>query len=475
MRQTRAYTYLDSTCGLCRSCGQLVTARVLAQDDAVYQERLCPRCGSARVKIAESVDWYLRVTRQGVHCRPHAADVAPVRRGCPWDCGPCAFHANACRLPVISITNVCNLRCPICFTYNRPDRAYFMSRDALARAVDRAVEQSGALDLVNITGGEPTQHPDLLSLLQTCRRPEIGRVTVNSNGLRLAEDESLCASMAELGVYVVLSLHTLRPERSRLIHGADVVQAKRKALENLQRHGVGTTLLHVMVGGVNDDEAGDLIALARTHSVVRSVTVQTMTFTGAGGGRFAPRQHIPLDGAARRIEEATAGAMRREHFFPHASAHPLCYSVAYYLKGPDRMWSLTDLVDVATLRRMLAEGYLLRPDAAPDALKSALDRLWAENGDAALLRDLKMLIGRLYPPEHPMTAADRQHVAEEQFLTVYLHAHMDEDTFDLSRLVVCPDQVADPDGRLTPACAYNLFYRKQDERFYAAEPSHAPV
>ena len=50
--------------------------------------------------------------------------------------------------------------------------------------------------------------------------------------------------------------------------------------------------------------------------------------------------------------------------------------------------------------------------------------------------------------------------------TVYLHAHMDEDTFDCSRAMLCPDLVPAEPGRLIPACTYNLFYRMKDERFY---------
>jgi uncharacterized radical SAM superfamily Fe-S cluster-containing enzyme len=72
----------------------------------------------------------------------------------------------------------------------------------------------------------------------------------------------------------------------------------------------------------------------------------------------------------------------------------------------------------------------------------------------------------MYPPGPSLTQAQRQAVAEDNLLTVYLHSHMDEDTLDLSRLVACPDQVPDPDGRLIPACAYNLFYRQKDPRFW---------
>jgi uncharacterized radical SAM superfamily Fe-S cluster-containing enzyme len=434
----------------------------------VYQERLCPSCGSAKARIADSFEWYSRMAKTTVRCKEPKTPGNPVRKGCPWDCGPCRFHANACHLPIFSVTNACNLRCPICFTYNRPDKTYFIDRATLRQLLDKLIEREGPLDLVDVTGGEPTLHPDILLLLRECQRPEIGRVTMNSNGLRLAEDEDLCRRLAEMGVYVILSFNTLRPESARKIHGCDVVSAKLKALENLQSYGVGTTLLNVMIRGVNDDEIGGIVRLAREHSVVRSVTVQTMTYTGQGGKDFGPRDHLPVDGAARAIEAGTGGEMRLEHFFPHPGAHPLCYQVAYYLRSDGRFCSFTEFFSVEQLRRMLEGGYLLHAEGdSQGEFKAAVDRLWAEGGDERLLRTFRAIISELYPPGRPLTRFEQQRTAEKHILTVYLHAHMDEDTFDLARLVVCPDQVPDADGRMVPACAYNLFYRMQDERFFA--------
>ena len=474
MREGRPYTYLRTVQGMCRECGLLVPCRVVEDGGAVYQERLCPTCGPSRARIADSVEWYTRMVRTTVRCKEANLPGRPVREGCPHDCGPCEFHANACHLPVFSVTNACNMACPVCFTYNRDDRQYFMSREELAKLLDRVIERAAPLDLVNVTGGEPTLHPDILSLLAECKRPQIGRVTMSSNGLRLAEDEALCRELARLGVYVILSFNTLDGETSRVIHGRDVVATKLAALKNLQRFGVGTTLLNVMIRGVNDDQVGDIIGLATEYPVVRSVTVQTMAFTGRHGKDFGPRDHMPLDGAAAAVEKATGGRMRREHFFPHPGAHPLCYSVAYYLKAGKRLHSFTDFLSLGQLRDMLTGGYLMQPTAqAADDFRSAIDRLWAEGGDEQLLAELKRLITRLYPPCGALTAFDHQRTGEEATLTVYLHAHMDEDTLDLARLVACPDQVPDPDGRMIPACAYNLFYRQKDPRFWVADQKEA--
>ena len=75
---------------------------------------------------------------------------------------------------------------------------------------------------------------------------------------------------------------------------------------------------------------------------------------------------------------------------------------------------------------------------------------------------LRELVERLFPPAAgPWTTSERQQVAESRVRTIYIHAHMDEDTFDCSRAMLCPDLVPAEPGRLIPACTYNLFYRSR--------------
>ncbi len=181
---------------------------------------------------------------------------------------------------------------------------------------------------------------------------------------------------------------------------------------------------------------------------------------------------MPLDGAAKAIEMATGGEMRQEHFIAHTGAHPLCYSVAYYLRGKERFHSFTDVFTIAELRTLLGAGYLLQPQEENEELfRTAIDRLWANGDPGKLLPVLKSLVGKMYGVGQRMSNPQRQKVVEENLLAVYLHSHMDEDTLDLGRLAACPDQVPDPEGRLIPACAYNLFYREKDPRFWC-EPSN---
>jgi hypothetical protein len=458
-------TYFSTVRGMCRSCRKIVPARIFFQDEKVWQQSLCPTCENAPALIAADKNWYLE---NGIRLVPDGSPLKgsyPMKKGCPHDCGPCTWHAASCQLPVISVTNSCNLRCPICFTYNRPDRIYHMPVEEMKRTVDWIIESSDRVDLINITGGEPTLHPQILDLLGLCKRPEIGRITMNSNGLRLAEDRRLCAELAELGIYVILSFNTFDRETSVAIHGQDVVEAKLRAIENLTRAGAKMTLLHVMLRKVNENAIAGLLDLMRTNDRILSLTVQTMTYTGQGGGRWPLREHIPVDEAARMICEQSGGTLEFSDFLPRPSTHPLCYLTCYMLKSGETFLPFARFAPSEKVLSLMKNSYLIRLDDEEDFFKDVINQLHARN-KAEPLKLLRELIETLYPPDRYVGLFERQQLAESSVRTIYVHAHMDEDTFDCSRAMLCPDQVPAEPGRLIPACTYNLFYRMQDERFY---------
>ena len=460
MLSERNYTYLGTTTGMCRKCRSVGPSRILEERGKVYQERLCPACGNTRSLIAESFAWYADMTNWPAKPRPGKAPRRPVKDGCPHDCGPCDFHEGCCNSAAFSVTGACDMRCPACFTCECDDTGYFMTRGELRSIVDGLVRDSAPLDQVNLTGGEPTLHPDLAGLVEECRRPGIGRITLNSNGIRLATDGELCRRLAGLGVHVTLSLDTLRPETSVKIHGKDVTALKLAALDNLEKHGIGTALLHAMVRGLNDGETGDIVGLALSRTNVHTVTIQTMTWRGQGGVGFPLQESLPVDEAEAALERGTAGRIKASDFFPLPAAHPLCYGVACYLRGGKEPFSLTRLFDRAELRELIGPGCLMRPlDEHEGLFASAIARFRARGGDDKPLDALRGMVSGICPPGPPGTIFERQRLAGRDLLGVYIHARMDEATFDISRVAVCPDHVAGVDGRMAPACAYSLFHR----------------
>ena len=102
------------------------------------------------------------------------------------------------------------------------------------------------------------------------------------------------------------------------------------------------------------------------------------------------------------------------------------------------------------------------------------NRLWAgdiacEQGDA-VLHALRGLIDRLFASGVDDDAKLR--IAEAETKAIYLHTHMDEESFDTDRIRKCCVGMPAADGSNVPSCAYNVLYRERDGRFMErpAEP-----
>src|SRR6185312_8983837 len=90
------------------------------------------------------------------------------------------------------IAEVCNLRCPTCFTASSPDlRNVVPVAEVLANVDQRLARENGKLDVLMLSGGEPTLHPALDELLAELTARPIARILVNTNGLRIATEETL--------------------------------------------------------------------------------------------------------------------------------------------------------------------------------------------------------------------------------------------------------------------------------------------
>lgn len=82
----------------------------------------------------------------------------------------------------IRIIGRCNFRCPACSTFSSPERKGIMRLLDFKRAVDILASER-FLGVVNISGGEPTLHPELVEMLSYIseRLPE-NRVVLFTNG-----------------------------------------------------------------------------------------------------------------------------------------------------------------------------------------------------------------------------------------------------------------------------------------------------
>src|SRR5262249_59942498 len=109
-----------------------------------------------------------------------------------------------------------------------------------------------------LSGGEPTLHPDFFAVLDMVRSRPVRHVMINTNGLRIAQDADFVAQLAERkrALEVYLQFDSLERDALMNLRGADLRRGPAPALENLERHGISTTLVVTVKRGVNDGEIG---------------------------------------------------------------------------------------------------------------------------------------------------------------------------------------------------------------------------
>ena len=182
-------------------------------------------------------------------------------------------------------------------------------------------------------------------------------------------------------------------------------------------------------------------------------------------GPKTPRKHDHAS-VEHGIRRACAGAgSGRSGAFTVPSISPLSKSVISQ-SSTKALHSFSRFLSRDQISRHLADGHLLHPTEAFEVdLKGAINDLSSQGKGKEVLGCLKDLLKTLYPRGKHLTVHERQRLAEQRIKTIYVHAHMDEDIYDVSRAMRCPEQVPVPAEKLVPACNYNLFYGMKDQRF----------
>lgn len=470
---------LHETTSLCRVCKRSVRAALYERDATIIMRKRCSEHGEQETLISSDAVWYHRIMTMPAHLQAPMGTVKPVSQGCPFDCGACESHEQRVHMPVVPITSACNLDCPICYTHNKNDGAYHMPLHEMQAVLEHLRRMAPDRRIINITGGEPTLHPQFLELIELCKKEGIHRVTISTHGLTFIKNEAMVARLAELQARVILSFDSFDEQVNVAMLGGKFGSSKLRALDVLERYGVATTLLPVLARGMNDRELARIVDLALEKDFIRSVEFHPMTFTGQGGAGFDRGARYTTYDALSDLQTHTGARLRIDDFVPSPVAHPMCYLVCYLLRLPEGRWlPMSRFMDVHVIRSMLRESLYLEPSQAiEDALQDAINRIWSGEvsesdigldgvGPDDVLGAIKLMITELY--SGALSNEQQMQKAETFTKAIYIHTHMDEESFDSDRIRQCCVGMPGSDGSNVPSCAYNVLYRERDERFIQA-------
>src|SRR5256886_6837752 len=170
-RHDRPYIYHNFTNSLCPTCLKVIQAKVILQNNKAYMLKTCPEHGAMRTLLSSDAAYYLSQSQYNKPGTLPRHFQTRVEKGCPLDCGLCTDHEQHTCLALVEITEACNLRCPTCFADS--DVGRFSPIDEVERMLDTVVENEGYADVVQLSGGEPTIHPQILDILAMAKKKRI--------------------------------------------------------------------------------------------------------------------------------------------------------------------------------------------------------------------------------------------------------------------------------------------------------------
>ncbi|MFC8380911.1 radical SAM protein [Nocardia sp. NPDC057272] len=466
------------------------------RDGKVFLERGCRTHGMVRTLYDEDPEILAYLEEWTAPTKAHLPDTVgnfdPVPsaylRGLP------EMQTQHTCILLEDIIDSCNLRCPTCFADSSPElRGVVPVEDVLANVDQRLARENGRLDVLMLSGGEPTLHPQLARLLTELTTRPITRILLNTNGLRIAVDDELLALLRAHRdrVEVYLQYDGETAQASRHHRGGDLRVRKQQALRRLSSNAVFTTLVMTVALGVNDDEIGAVLRTAMDTPFVGGVSIQPQFGSGRSGA-IDPMNRLTHTGVLARLGPQTDGLVTWRDLTALPCSHPHCCSVGYLLRDDAGRWrSLVSLIGHERLKQQLGlVSNRIADSALPAELRVAVQesllgllseqsslshpeigRVWrniCENCDLGMSTLLTLASSAL-----PGRRQRLRTLLGERVVRITVKPFMDMSTMIEERLTQCCVHVgtrADAD-QCAPFCAVQAWPALSRQRLSAAAPA----
>ena len=455
----------------------ILQGNLVAMDGAVYLRRICRRGHGEVVSLYEEdhgrweyLQQWRTPTREIIPDTP--GNAAPIPMAYADGLGDLQTQ-HSCVL-LLDITENCNLECPTCFAAAAPGIGRFARLPHLLRSLDTAIEREGGrVDVLMLSGGEPTVHPEVLEIIEAATERNVTRVILNTNGVRIAKDDRFVSALGRLRgrVEVYLQFDGFELDSHLFHRGEDLRDVKADALRRLAAERVFTTLAVAVADGVNDHEVGAIADYALDTDYIAGVAYPA-------GLRIRPRQSDRSDAARHDDRHAQSTRPSRRGSSRAGRLHRLAVLASrLFLDHVLRAWRQRGVaVGAEDARHGPAQG-IPRPRlnriAPDDAMWTALVGMMSET----------TLVSRPELVDHLLRVCDacdlgvsgflkslgrwmfdREAAVEEIALRVKrfsVKSFMDAWTLNVERLQQCCVHVGSTDGEANPVrvpfCARQLF------------------
>ncbi len=451
----RDYKYIEHTVSICAECKKRIDAKIIEKDHSIFVQKFCPEHGESRHILEENATYY---HQRKLFDKPgNKFDTQTERKsGCPFDCGLCPEHEQHTCIGLIEVTSACNLNCPVCFANSGPNE--FLEIEQFEKMVDLFVaSEGGKCDILQISGGEPTLHPDIIQIIELARTKNIAYVMLNTNGLRIAEDIQFVDQLSRFkgGFEVYLQFDGFNDDVYRYFRGRPLNEIKQKALKNLNDKNIPVTLVTTLERGVNDDALGKMIEFGLSSRCIRGINFQPTAYFGRLP-EVDTDQRLTITSVIKKIEEQTSGIVLQSDFIP-LPCNVDRVAITYFFKEKDNSFvPLTRNLDMQKYLPFIKNTFKFDPD---DFLKELTRDAFTKQccNVMGLFKEISKYIPLSYAFKSEEEKID--YVTENTF-RISITSFVDAYNFDIKSAQKECVHVITPDLKKIPFSMYNLLHRK---------------
>ncbi|MEZ5326561.1 MAG: radical SAM protein [Verrucomicrobiales bacterium] len=441
-------TTLKTTTSRCLTCGAACPAEVVksAEDPArVFLVRHCPDHGEQSVCISSDARFYWLSQGAdrddpasccgggGCCSAAEGSATGTLGRNANVDAGTPVEALSTC-LALIEIVDSCNLSCPTCYADSPAGvgrKLDFTPLDEIEDRVQGVIDRKGPIEILQLSGGEPTLHPDFCELLAwTQEHASIDYVLINTNGVRIARDAEFATALGNVFRYgkAQLYLQFDGPQESGQaeLRGADLRELREQALARCAEIGLPVTLA-MTVTPANLPHLWDAVLFGLRFPHVRGISFQPLFFSGRNGIMADATERLNTADIIVNAVAQSGGQLHFEDFTPLPCGDPNCATIGYLLKTAEGIRSISEFIDFAAL-----QGFL------QDRVRYQLEDLAQCGCESEPLGEL------LHQFE----------MDENHTFRLFIKPFMDHATWDEDRIDRCCTHVIRPDGKLDSFCRY---------------------
>ena len=449
-RKARPYLFYGQTTSLCEVCLQTVPAKIIFQNECVFYLKRCSEHGNSKTLISTDIPYYLRCKEYLKPGDMPRRFQTQIKNGCPHDCGLCPDHEQHSCLAIFDIIDECNMKCPICYANSAPGSGNAKSLADIDAMLSTLLESELEPDLVQLSGGEPTLHPDFEQIVDELMRSPVRHLMVNTNGIRIAKEPELVSRLSHYkqGFEIYLQFDSFRSDVLKNIRGINATNIRKKALENLESNKISTTLVCTIKQGQNDDEIDAIINFAQKYSCIRGITFQPVQVAGRSED-FNKSNRFTLSHIRQAIVSGN-NPFSDADMVP-LPCHPENISIGYAFRGNDNFIPVSGAISKEMLLQGAENSITFEKN---EKLKQAFLKAYSLNScsdDAGKkLHELLCCLPRI----------EGGQLNYNDVFRIVIMSFMDAYDFCISSVKRSCVHFVTPDGKIYPFDTYNLFYRQ---------------